>query len=343
MSVMNIKRGTQAFTKNGQASSLKSEGAEATADFKNAFGEQSLGDVLNKVANPNWVDPSKQMRAVGSDKLDKDAFMKMMLAQMKHQDPTNPLQSHEMAAQLAQFTSVEQLTNINQTLAGMSAAQGPESNYQALALIGKKVSGDSSKLTRAAGDTKHDISFELMNDAQKVKLVVKDTQGNDIRTLDFGEMKKGRNALEWNGLGTDGVPARPGEYRFSIEAKASTGQKIHAKTSFDGRITGMNFTPQGPVLMVGTQTIKLSDVKKIEEVGPEEMTPAIPLGATQMAPLKTQQMPQSAKPIDQSKEQSKAEEEYIPPAEEMDPKLVSNLENVPMSQGLLNKLEKAAN
>ena len=181
MGVMNVKRGAT-NTSHGDRG-LKSDGSLSgdAADFKKAFGEQDMGQVLNKVADPNWIDPTKKARGTGNAELGKDAFMKMMLAQMKNQDPTNPTPSHEMAAQLAQFSSLEQLSNINTGIEGLKTSQAPAANYQALAFIGKKVSGDGSVVTRVKGDTKHDISFELMGDAQKAKITVKDAAGTVVR------------------------------------------------------------------------------------------------------------------------------------------------------------------
>lgn len=340
MSVMGVKRGTQAFSTALQASSPKSDGAQANGaeEFRKAFGDQDLGAVLNKVADPNWTDPSKKMRSVGDNQLDKDAFLKLMLAQMKHQDPTNPMQSHEMAAQLAQFTSLEQLNNINTTLESMKNAQAPSSNYQVLGFIGKKVSGDSSKLTRAAGDTRHAFNFELMGDAAKVKVTVKDAGGNVVRVLEPGGFKKGSNIVEWNGLTDDGMAARPGEYRFAIEAVNANGAKIYAKTSFAGRITGVNYTPQGPVLLVNGQSIKLSDVKKIEEAGLEEFVPAIPLEAN----AKSNSIENRSAGLVQSenREENGTNSEFVPPAEE--PEVTEgNIQDVPMARDMMEKLAKS--
>lgn len=328
MSVMSVKRGTQAFSSAQQTSSLKSEkmNTENAAEFQKAFGDKDLGEVLNNVADPNWVDPKKKMRVAGDNTLDKDAFLKLMLAQMKHQDPTNPMQSHEMAAQLAQFTSLEQLNNINSTLESMQQAQAPAGNFQALAFIGKKVSGDSSKLTRAAGDTRHAFNFDLMSDAAKVSATVKDAGGNVIRKLDFSDLKKGTNSIEWNGLTEEGLPARPGEYKVVIEARASNGSKVYAKTSFEGRITGLNYTSQGPVLMVGGQSIKLSDVKKIEEAETETASP--------LTPLKS-----GAARGKSAQDKVVTESEFVPPAEEEEQ--VGNIGDVPMSRELMNQLEKS--
>jgi flagellar basal-body rod modification protein FlgD len=359
--MMSVKRSTQTFSKSEQTPSTHGDQATVNvnsgADFQKAFGEQDLGTVLNKVVDPNFVDPSKKVRGTGNKEMGKDAFMKLMLAQMKNQDPTNPTPSHEMAAQLAQFTSLEQLTNINTTLEGMRDSQAPNSNYQALAFIGKKVSGDSSKLTRAAGDTKHDFNFELMNDAGKTTVTIKDSAGNPVRKYDMIGLKKGPNSLEWNGLDEAGSPARAGEYKFVVEATAQNGQKVYSKTSFEGRITGLNYAKDGPVLMVGDQTIKMSDVKKIEDVGPETGASAIPLGAggkqnplaaMQAAPLKpgsrTVVKPQEKQPTHSpattKQEAIKADmnSEDIPPAPEEEQAMKGNIEDVPMSRELLNKL-----
>lgn len=368
MSVMSVKRSTHAFSnpKSDSAAPItKSEGTNSVGaeDFKKAFGEQNVGEIANKLADPNWIDPSKKTRAVGNDKLDKDAFMKLMLAQMKNQDPTKPMESHEMAAQLAQFTSLEQLNNMNSTLEAMKNAQAPTTNFQALAFIGKKVSSDSSKLTRTAGDTKHAFNFDLMGDAQKADVTVKDAAGNVVRKISFANLKKGANTIEWNGLQEDGLPARPGEYKFVVEAKSANGGKVYAKTSFEGRITGLNYTPEGPVLMVGGQTIKLSDVKKIEEggdgivgTGASAMAMAAkpaPLAAAQGAKSTSQAVTggemataqpgvanAEAQPATIKTEAQLPAEEEIPPAEEPnDP--VGNIGDIPMSRDLQSQLAKA--
>lgn len=343
---MSVKRGTTNTAATKQDQGFKPDDLNTTdaAEFKKAFGDQKIGDIANKAADKNWVDTSKKMRTAGNPNLDKDAFFKMMLAQMKNQDPTKPLESHEMAAQLAQFSSVEQLNNIHDEIGKMAKAQQPNSSYQALALIGKTVGGDSSKVSRVAGDTNHDFKFELMNDAQKSDLTIRDMAGNIIKKMDLGALKKGANSVTWNGVGDDGLPARPGEYHFAIEAKAQSGAKIFAKTAFEGRITGMNFTPEGPVLLVGKQTLKLSDIKKIEESMPE---PAVtPLGA-QGPQARAGGMPglppgfqlpngMSLTPPTSVTKQK----EFIPPAQEPVPQRVANIEDVPMSQGLLNQIEK---
>lgn len=268
MALMGVKTGTQAFSNAPQENITKSDGLKTvSATDMGKMNTENVGELLNKIADPNWVDPSKKVRAVGSDKMDKDSFMKLMLAQMKHQDPTNPMQSHELAAQLAQFSSVEQLQNINSTLGELRAGQKPTESFQALNFIGKAVSGDSAKYVRVKGDKDYDFSFSLPNDAKEAVVRLRNSTGEVVRTFEMKDLKKGPNSLNWNGQDERGMIAPAGEYSFFVEASASNGAKMAAKTDFEGTITGVNYTTEGPVLLVGNQSIKLKDVKKIVDPG----------------------------------------------------------------------------
>ncbi len=227
------------------------------------IGGEDIGEVLNKLADANYVDPSKRMRTVGNDKLDKDAFFKLMLTQLKNQDPSNPLKSHEMAAQLASFSSLEQMTNINETLQDLKAGQKPMEQYQVLNLIGKAIAGDSSKVVRGPTDRYHDFEFELPTDADQMVVKVRGPEGNVVRKLEFKNLKQGANQVSWNGTDDKGAKLPQGEYQFMAEALSGDGKKLHVTTEFEGVITGVNYTTQGPVLLVGNKTVKMADIKKI--------------------------------------------------------------------------------
>ena len=195
----------------------------------------------------------------------KDAFMKLMLEQMKQQDPTNPLKSHEMAAQLAQFTSLEQLSNINTNIEQLRQGQEPNNNFQALNFIGKKISGDGSKIIRSDGDKAHDIRFDLKGDAAKVNISITDMNGIELKKIEMNGLKKGENEAFWDGVAENGQPLRAGEYRVKFEAIAEGGKKLAVDTKFEGKVTGVNFTGDGPVLLVGNKSVRMTEIKKIEE------------------------------------------------------------------------------
>ncbi|MEI7974185.1 MAG: flagellar hook capping FlgD N-terminal domain-containing protein, partial [Bdellovibrio sp.] len=176
---MSVKTGTKTWDDRPREANANrgSSGQTMSADQKEKnFGGDDLGAILNKISDPNYVDESHIVRGVGNAKMDKDAFLKMMLAQLKNQDPTNPLKSHEMAAQMAQFSSVEQMANMNKSLEDIRDAQKSTHTYQVLDYLGKAVSGDSSKLIRVKNDLDHDVSFELPSDATDVKIKVRNEQ-----------------------------------------------------------------------------------------------------------------------------------------------------------------------
>ena len=297
----------------GAASIIKPEQNRTSTDdqFKAAFGDQNLADVLNKVADPNYVDPAK-MRQVGKNQMDKDAFLKLMLTQMQNQDPANPLKSHEMAAQMAQFTSLEQLSNINTTLEKMSTTQNAGSPFESLQFIGKMVRGDSSRFTRGPGDKQHEVGINLPQAASKVTVEVKDIDGKVVRTLTLNDLKAGAQVMKWNGVTEEGNEARPGDYSFDIVAEQAQGRKLLVDTQFEGAITGVKFVSGQPVLMVGDKAVKLSDVKQIS--APQQMA-AVAVN-------------------DVTPQQDSAQ------GRETATKPVSVLDSIPMSQDLRNKLEK---
>lgn len=263
MGTMGVKLGTKAFGTNPEkVTGTANLPSNISATDRDKLGGENVGEVLNKIADANWVDPSKKMRTAGNDKLDKDAFFKLMLAQMKNQDPTNPLKPHEMSAQLANFSSLEQMQNMNTTLTEMKNGQKPSEQFQALNLLGKAVSGDSARVVRLKGDKFHDFGFNLPKGAD-VTVQVRNEAGETVRSYDLKNLKEGSNKISWNGLDERGIAANAGEYAFVVEAKDPNGQKLHVKTDFDGVITGVNYTPEGPVLLIGNQTVRLSEVKKI--------------------------------------------------------------------------------
>jgi len=99
------------------------------AEKKKALNGKNLGQMLNNVADPN--NERNARRDVGPQKkMGKEAFMTLLLTQLKNQDPTNPLESHDMAAQLAQFSSLEKLDGIDQGIKGLNKNDNKGTNFQ---------------------------------------------------------------------------------------------------------------------------------------------------------------------------------------------------------------------
>ena len=336
--MMGVKGGTQTWSNSPQRSDFKSDGAQniSATDKQKYFDGEAIGDTANKIADPNWVDTSKKMRTVGKNELGKDAFMTLLLTQMKNQDPTNPLKSHEMAAQLAQFTSLEKLNNINDGIDNLRKDNQPSHNFQALALIGKSVTMDNSKITRNDEAATHELRFNLPQDAQKVTLDIKDANGNSIRKMEVKNLKAGPNQLSWNGQTEEGATAPKGDYTLGVEAINSAGKKLFVQTKADGIITGVNFTAQGAQLLMGKQVISMADVKSITDPGLNPEPEAKPMGVPNSQPMTGQMMPipQEGPKKAAVKPETKANEAKRATLSK------GSLNDAAMAQGLINNLNK---
>jgi flagellar basal-body rod modification protein FlgD len=316
--MISVKSGTKTWSETPQQSSLKSDGKQilSSAEQQEVLGNQDLGSYLNKIADPNWVDPVKT-RQVGNNNMDKEAFLKLFLAQLKNQDPMNPMESHELAAQLAQFTSLEKLSNIDEGISNMSKQNDPAKSFDSLQLIGRGVAGDTSKIFRGDENATHEVGFQLGAPATEVELSILNNQNQEVKKLIARNLKSGQNVVSWDGMLDAGSKAPEGEYRIAITAKDGAGQKIGAQTKFEGKVTGVNFTPEGPILMVGKQSIKMKDVQKIFD--PSQLSIATNTVDAQAVAGK------DAKSLGGNTVG-----------------MGGNLESVGMSQGLINRLEKEA-
>ncbi|NQZ02697.1 MAG: flagellar biosynthesis protein FlgD [Bdellovibrionales bacterium] len=321
--MISIKGGTKTFS-DAQPDNLRGKVAEqglSAADKEKFFGGQDLGAVLNKVADPNWVDPAKKMRTVGNSQMDKDAFLKLLLTQLKNQDPTSPMESHEMAAQLAQFTSLEKLTNIDSGIKSLTQAQKPEANFDALNLIGKAIQVDGSKILRNEETDIHDIKFNLSGSPVSTEVKIKNAAGQLVRKLEYSNLKEGQNEISWNGMLEDGTKAPKGDYRVEISAKSSNGKNLMAEMKQAGVISGVKFSAAGPVLLLGNKEVAMSDVKSITD--PRLLSAAAP----------AQAIAKESNPIDPSKT-------VKPQAGKKEVIMPGGLDGVSMSRGIQQKLEK---
>lgn len=198
--------------------------------------------------------------------LGKDDFIKLMSVQLKYQDPTSPLKNEEMAAQLAQFSGLEQMQNVNRNLEKTAASSEVRDSMAAAALIGKRVETDSAKF-KLTEDRNVEVKFDLPAGIDRGKVAIVDAKGNVVRDLVLGEMEKGPQSLKWDGRDEKGTNATLGEFTFRVTAYDKGGKKVDAKTSTEGVITGIEFEKGKPVLLVGAERVYMDVVSKIEEVG----------------------------------------------------------------------------
>jgi flagellar basal-body rod modification protein FlgD len=196
--------------------------------------------------------------------LGKDDFIKLLVAQLKHQDPMNPQDGTQMATQLAQFSSVEQLMNINQTLSGQSNTNAGLAtaleNSTAIGLIGKNVSIANDAFTVGGADPVPGFSTELAS-AGKLTVSILDAQGHIVRTQDMGTVAAGRQPLDISGLSSG---LANGNYTVKVSFTNAAGTASTPATLTTAHVDGVQFGPTGLVLRSGTRTYPLSGVTSVD-------------------------------------------------------------------------------
>jgi flagellar basal-body rod modification protein FlgD len=222
------------------------------------------------------------------NEMGKDDFVKLMSAQLKHQDPLSQLKNEQMAAQLAQFSALEQMVNMNTNLEKMTAAQKPQENVMAASLIGKKIMTDSSKFAYEKGN-QPEVKFELPADASTVNLSMVDAKGEIIREYELGSMKKGDQSLRWDGKSGKGLDMNNGEYSFKVSAVDTEGRPMQIQTSSAGLVTGVSFEGGKAMLLVGDRRIPMEAVGRIEADMPGASPAPAAAPAKNLSPAKPEE------------------------------------------------------
>ena len=190
--------------------------------------------------------------------LGKEDFLKMLIAQLKNQDPLNPLDGKEFAAQLAQFSSLEQLQNMNTQLGSLGTSLSSMNNSQLVNLIGNEVSANGNT-TQVSGST-NTLYYNLPSDIQQGAVKIYDAQGALVKTLSVGSQKAGINSLTWS---CANVPA--GTYTFEMSATDSKGVAVSPTTMVTGKVTSATFKSGVPYLTVNGQDIAFSDILSVRK------------------------------------------------------------------------------
>jgi flagellar basal-body rod modification protein FlgD len=191
-----------------------------------------------------------------------DDFLKLLIVQLQNQDPLQPMDNQEFAAQLAQFNSLGQLIEINGKLGGLQSGQGSMSQYNAASLIGKEISSAGNKVSVSSGGPAT-ISYQLGANAARVVVSVFNGAGTLVRQIDSGARASGDQAIIWDGKDSRGQTLAAGVYGFEINAVDAAGRKIPASGKIEGVVTGVRLDGAEPVLEVGGLEVPLSGVTAV--------------------------------------------------------------------------------
>ena len=192
--------------------------------------------------------------------LDKDAFMKLLVAQLQHQDPTAPQDSNAMMQQMTSFSSLEQLQNMNSALQGIQVQNQGLFQAQSSSLVGKRIRVTSSGFDLKDG--KATMGVDLASEAT-VSISIKDSAGKVVATLDKGSMSAGSHLLDWDGRDAQGSKLADGAYTVEISAKDTAGKTVSATPSAYVTVDSVLFANGTVLLQAGGRQFALSDVNEI--------------------------------------------------------------------------------
>lgn len=221
--------------------------------------KQIREDIINKATG---YKPKNEVFKEGAhNQMGKDEFLKLLTFQLQHQDPMNPMDQSKMTGELAQFSQLEQLSNLNKKFDEGNKAQGVQDKFYAASFVGKKiVTTGSSVHLKNSGDP-GDVLFKLDGDASKVMVRILDEKNNVMGEIWKDGMSQGSHQVTWDGVALDGSPAVKGTYRAQVKAWDNMGNDVATRTEATGVVQSVTFDEGEPVLTVNGQKVFLRDVQ----------------------------------------------------------------------------------
>lgn len=190
-----------------------------------------------------------------------DRFLSLLVAQMKNQDPLNPLDNAQVTSQLAQLSTVQGIENMNKNLQALAASLGVNQMTQAANLIGRAVLVPGNTLSPA--QLQDVMGFELSRPAESVSASIHDASGGLVRTLPLGPRDVGVNVLAWDGLTDTGSDAPAGEYTFKINA-IQGGEQVSSTLLNLGLVNSVSQNDQGVQLnLAANKSVGYADIRQI--------------------------------------------------------------------------------
>jgi flagellar basal-body rod modification protein FlgD len=223
------------------------------------------------IISPVATDASGKPRQTGSlQTLGRDDFLKLLVTKLEYQDPLNPMQDENFVAQLAQFSSLEQMYNISEGINKSNEWDYLQmqsiNNVMASGLIGREVQANYSGVYYD-GDKNPVISFTSDEPGTDVTVTITDDAGNRIATINRDSLAAGSTSIEWDGRDTFGNRVASGHYKVSVTAVDPTGATFKPKLALIGTVDSIFYRDGAAYLSVVGLEIPLGDISAIGEPG----------------------------------------------------------------------------
>ena len=219
----------------------------------------SAVDPTNILASQSSVTGATSSR----DQLDQRSFLRLMIAQFKNQDPTKPKDPSEFLGQLAQFSTVSGIQEMQTSLGALADSLRSSNVLSGAVLVGRDVLTPASEIAYTSGETLNG-SLEVPDGASSVDVTIKDSSGQLIRRMSV-QASGSTTPFSWNGVGDTGVVAASGHYTIAATAKVGTATES-AGVLLNTRVDSVTIDAQSNGLILNTRTVgavPISDVRRV--------------------------------------------------------------------------------
>ncbi|APG27322.1 hypothetical protein A7E78_05370 [Syntrophotalea acetylenivorans] len=220
---------------------------------------------MSTIADISGSSSSGQLSAItGSSSLGKEDFLTLLVAQLQNQDPLNPSDPTEFTAQLAQYSSLEQLMSVNENIENLASTSQNQQQLSALGLIGREVVVEQGEFQ--LGDSDVTLGYQLDAQADRVELHVQDSRGKSLAVIKPAEMTAGSHFVSWDGTDSNGLPIAKGDYTLSVLALDADEEGISNQPLIKGQVTGVDLDGSQSTLVTNAGSYSLNKVKSIREL-----------------------------------------------------------------------------
>lgn len=207
------------------------------------------------------MNPKKTTTSKSAVEETQDRFMKLLVTQMKNQDPMNPLDNAQVTSQFAQLSTVTGIDKLNDTLASLMGSYQSSQTLQAASMIGRGVLAPGSNIDLLKSSAL--MGVELSGDADKISVTIRNSNGEEVNTLELGAQAAGSLPLTWDGRTRDGSTAPDGRYTFTVNATRG-GAEVKTTPLQFALVETVSTGAKGIKLnTVGLGSLDLADIRQI--------------------------------------------------------------------------------
>ncbi len=220
--------------------------------------------MVNTITGLDGLSINATQETTKSSNLGQDEFMELMVAQLNNQDPTKPLENAEFLSQLAQFGTVNGITELQTSVSSLTSSLQSNQALQASTLVGRTVQVSSSTANLEAGGSVEG-AIDLTGTTGELTLKVQNASGQVVKELNLGAKEEGEVSFKWDGLDDSGNAVDAGQYTLIAEAEVN-GETTKMDTMVQAKVDSVTLSgASGPLLnLAGLGSVGISEVKQVQ-------------------------------------------------------------------------------